>query len=41
LLQALTTRYPDESQMEVAIASMEELLKRESETPASVTPTAA
>jgi uncharacterized protein YqhQ len=26
LLQALTTRYPDESQMEVAIASMEELL---------------
>jgi uncharacterized protein YqhQ len=41
LLQALTTRYPDESQMEVAIASMEELLKRETETPASVTPTAA
>jgi uncharacterized protein YqhQ len=41
LLQALTTRYPDESQMEVAIASMEELLKREGETPASVTPTAA
>jgi len=33
LLQALTTRYPDESQMEVAIASMEELLKREGETP--------
>ncbi len=32
LLQALTTRYPDESQMEVAIASMEELLKREGET---------
>ena len=29
LLQALTTRYPDESQMEVAIASMEELLQRE------------
>ena len=29
LLQALTTLYPDESQMEVAIASMEELLKRE------------
>jgi uncharacterized protein YqhQ len=41
LLQALTTRYPDESQMEVAIASMEELLKREHETPASVTPSAA
>jgi len=33
LLQALTTRYPDESQMQVAIASMEELLKREGETP--------
>ena len=33
LLQALTTRYPDESQMEVAIASMEELLKREGESP--------
>ena len=31
LLQALTTRYPDQSQMEVAIASMEELLKREGE----------
>jgi len=29
LLQALTTRYPDESQMEVAIASMQELLERE------------
>src|SRR5579859_3125756 len=29
LLQALTTRYPDESQMEVAIASMTELLQRE------------
>jgi uncharacterized protein YqhQ len=28
-LQALTTRYPDESQMEVAIASMNELLERE------------
>jgi uncharacterized protein YqhQ len=41
LLQALTTRYPDQSQMEVAIASMEELLRREGETPASVTPTAA
>ncbi|MDQ6672274.1 MAG: DUF1385 domain-containing protein [Chloroflexota bacterium] len=33
LLQALTTRYPDESQMEVAIASMEELLKREGQAP--------
>ena len=31
LLQALTTRYPDESQMEVAIASMQELLTREGE----------
>jgi uncharacterized protein YqhQ len=31
LLQALTTRYPDESQMEVAIASMNELLEREGE----------
>jgi uncharacterized protein YqhQ len=41
LLQALTTRYPDESQMEVAIASMNELLKREGEAPASVAPTAA
>jgi uncharacterized protein YqhQ len=42
LLQALTTRYPDESQMEVAIASMEELLKREGETPQPlVTSTAA
>jgi uncharacterized protein YqhQ len=42
LLQALTTRYPDESQMEVAIASMEELLKREGDLPAvSVAPTAA
>jgi uncharacterized protein YqhQ len=29
LLQALTTRYPDQSQMEVAIASMQELLRRE------------
>src|SRR5579864_3900256 len=29
LLQALTTRYPDESQMEVAIASMNELLDKE------------
>ncbi|MGI9148141.1 MAG: DUF1385 domain-containing protein [Chloroflexota bacterium] len=33
LLQALTTRYPDVSQMEVAIASMDELLKREGESP--------
>jgi uncharacterized protein YqhQ len=41
LLQALTTRYPDESQMEVAIASMQELLRREDETGNSVTPTAA
>jgi uncharacterized protein YqhQ len=41
LLQALTTRYPDESQMEVAIASMEELLRREADEPASVTPSAA
>ena len=31
LLQSLTTRYPDTTQMEVAIASMEELLKRENE----------
>jgi uncharacterized protein YqhQ len=36
LLQALTTRYPDESQMEVAIASMNELLDREGETRAPV-----
>jgi uncharacterized protein YqhQ len=42
LLQALTTRYPDESQMEVAIASMEELLKREGDMPqTSVASTAA
>src|SRR6267143_5143962 len=42
LLQALTTRYPDESQMDVAIASMEELLKREGDLPQpSVAPTAA
>ena len=42
LLQALTTRYPDESQMEVAIASMEELLKLEGDLPqVSVAPTAA
>lgn len=32
LLQALTTRYPDESQMEVAIASMNTLLDREGDT---------
>ena len=32
LLQALTTRYPDATQMEVAIASMRELLRRENET---------
>lgn len=31
LLQALTTRYPDVSQMEVAIASMNELLEKEGE----------
>ena len=31
MLQALTTRYPDRPQMEVAIASMEELLRRERE----------
>jgi uncharacterized protein YqhQ len=37
LLQALTTRYPDESQMQVAIASMNELLKREGELPSSAT----
>src|SRR6266849_1089814 len=42
LLQALTTRYPDESQMEVAIASMEELLKREGDLPqVSAAPSAA
>jgi len=41
LLQSLTTRYPDRSQMEVAIASMRELLKREGDTEASVTPSAA
>jgi uncharacterized protein YqhQ len=34
LLQALTTRYPDRSQMEVAIASMRELLHREGDTSA-------
>jgi uncharacterized protein YqhQ len=37
-LQALTTRYPDQSQMEVAIASMNELLEREGVAP---TPTGA
>ncbi len=31
LMQALTTRYPDTDQMEVAIASMKELLHREGE----------
>jgi uncharacterized protein YqhQ len=42
LLQSLTTRYPDESQMEVAIASMQELLEREGDTPQpSVATTAA
>jgi uncharacterized protein YqhQ len=42
LLQSLTTRYPDVSQMEVAIASMNELLKREGDLPQpSVAPTAA
>jgi uncharacterized protein YqhQ len=42
LLQSLTTRYPDESQMEVAIASMQELLKREGDLPQpSVATTAA
>jgi uncharacterized protein YqhQ len=43
-LQAITTRYPDVPQMEVAIASMRELLKREGDTeaaaPASVHPAA-
>ena len=37
LLQKLTTRYPDRSQMEVAIASMNELLRRE-EAEAAATP---
>jgi uncharacterized protein YqhQ len=41
LLQALTTRYPDESQMEVAIASMEELLKREGDLPTTSVATSA
>jgi uncharacterized protein YqhQ len=41
-LQSLTTRYPDEAQMEVAIASMHELLEREGDTPQpSVASTAA
>ena len=42
LLQALTTRYPDTSQMEVAIASMQELLRREATTdaPSVATPAA-
>src|ERR1051325_4446029 len=41
-LQSLTRRYPDESQMEVAIASMHELLEREGDTPQpSVAATAA
>ncbi|GAC1325928.1 MAG: DUF1385 domain-containing protein [Chloroflexota bacterium] len=41
LLQALTTRYPDTSQMEVAIASMNELLEKEGDrVPASATTTA-
>jgi uncharacterized protein YqhQ len=35
LLQTLTTRYPDRSQMEVAIASMNELLSREHEASAT------
>ncbi len=34
LMQALTTRYPDREQMEVAIASMNALLVREGEMPA-------
>jgi uncharacterized protein YqhQ len=38
LLQVLTTRYPDASQMEVAIASMNELLKREGEPTAAPQP---
>jgi uncharacterized protein YqhQ len=41
LLQSLTTRYPDESQMEVAIASMKELLKREEDGARPSVPTAA
>jgi uncharacterized protein YqhQ len=40
LLQALTTRYPDESQMEVAIASMAELLKCEGDLPSVSAPAA-
>lgn len=41
-LQRLTTRYPDRSQMEVAIASMNELLRqeRESEAPLRASPPA-
>jgi uncharacterized protein YqhQ len=38
LLQALTTRYPDATQMEVAIASMKELLRRENDTERLETP---
>jgi uncharacterized protein YqhQ len=38
LLQALTTRYPDRSQMEVAIASMRELLHREGDTGPDASP---
>ena len=41
LLQALTTRYPDESQMEVAIASMNELLAREGDIPVPSVPATA
>ena len=40
LLQSLTTRYPDRSQMEVAIASMNELLKREREGSSAASATA-
>jgi uncharacterized protein YqhQ len=40
LLQALTTRYPDATQMEVAIASMKELLRRENEADPLATATA-
>jgi uncharacterized protein YqhQ len=38
LLQALTTRYPDRSQMEVAIASMRELLHREGDATPEASP---
>ena len=41
LLQSLTTRYPDRSQMEVAIASMNELLRRENELEQPLAPTTA